>query len=162
MPRLDGGTHVNLTVSDLERSSMWYQRVFGFVVVNDVRPPGARFRFQTLLDPRSLSSVVLGQADDPVGGAFDETRVGLHHLGYHVPERSDLFEWAAHLDTLGVENSGVREHGHESGAEVWFRDPDNIFLEISWVNRAFFMDRLRQRWREARKSGKPESWVSAS
>jgi len=77
VPRLEGGTHVNLTVADIERSSPWYRKVFGFVVVNDVRPPGAGFRFQTLLDPRSLSSVVLGQPDDGADGPFDETRIGL-------------------------------------------------------------------------------------
>ncbi|MBB6347800.1 VOC family protein [Nonomuraea muscovyensis] len=159
MPRLDGSTHINLTVTDLERSTEWYARVFGFVVVNDVAPPDYDFRFRTLVHPQSFASVVLGQPAGAGPDVFDEHRVGLHHLGYHVPERADLDEWAAHLDGIGVEHSGITVSNHEAGAQVWLRDPDNIWIEFYWVNRSFFADRLRQRWREARRAGRSD-WTS--
>ncbi|GAA3734243.1 VOC family protein [Salinactinospora qingdaonensis] len=162
MPRLDGSTHVNLTVTDLERSTEWYRRVFGLVLVNDVTPPESGFRFCTLLHPQSFASIVLGQAQTLSSDSdrFDEHRVGLHHLGYHVPEREDLDVWVRHLDEQGVEHSGVTESGHEAGAQVWFHDPDGIWLEVYWVNRAFFADRLRQRWREAKRQGRTGEWVT--
>jgi len=158
MPRLNGATHVNLTVTDLDRSTDWYGRVLQMVVVNDVTPPGSGFRFRTLLNSGSFASIVLGQPQRDAGGAaapeaqdvFDEYRVGLHHLAYHVPERDELVTWVAHLDALGVAHSGIHISGSEAGAQIWLRDPDNIWLEFYWVDREFFADRLRQRWRAAR------------
>jgi glyoxylase I family protein len=154
VPNLDGTTHVNLTVSDLDRSTEWYCRVFGFTVVNETAVDDEGFRFRTLLHPQSLASVVLGDCEGADDERFDEWRIGLHHLGYHVPTREDLDAWAAHLDALEIEHSGVREAPHESGSQIWLRDPDNIWLELHWVNREFFIGRLRDRWRA--RSGRRE------
>jgi catechol 2,3-dioxygenase-like lactoylglutathione lyase family enzyme len=145
--------HVNLTVTDLDRSTAWYTRVLGLEVVNDVTPPDSGFRFRTLLASRSLAAVVLGQPVPPVADRFSEFRVGLHHLAYHVPARADVDAWAAHLDALGVAHSGVTESAHEAGAQLWLRDPDDIWLEVYWANREFFVERLRQRWRAAHPRG---------
>lgn len=148
-PPLNGTTHINLTVTDVEESSAWYCSVLGMIIVNDVTPPESGFRFQTLVHPASFASVVLGQpvvADDV--SRFDERRVGLHHLAFHVENRGELHEWVEHLDAQGVEHSEVIESAHEAGAQIWFHDPDGIWLEIYWMNRSFFADRLRQRWRE--------------
>jgi len=159
VPKLDGSTHINLTVTDLDRSTEWYTRVFGFVVVNDVAPPDYDFRFRTLVDPRSFGSVVLCVPVPPLPDVFDEHRVGLHHLGFHVPDREDLDEWVGHLDGLGVSHSGITVSNHEAGAQIWLRDPDNIWVEVYWVNRTFFADRLRQRWREAKAAGRRD-WTA--
>jgi glyoxylase I family protein len=153
MPKLNGENHINLTVSDLDRSARWYCDVFGMVVVNDVTPAGSGFRFRTLVQPGSLASVVLGKADDGDDLPFDERRIGLHHLAFHVPERADLADWACHLDGLGIEHSGVTDSPHEAGTQIWLRDPDHIWLELYWVNRAFFASRLRAAWRAAREAG---------
>ena len=123
---------------------------------------GSGFRFRTLLHPQSFASVVLGRAEDSTDTRFDESRIGLHHLGYHVPDVADLDEWAAHLDGLGIEHSGITASNHEAGAQIWLRDPDHIWLEIYWANRNFFADRLRQRWREARRSGDRTAWVTGA
>ncbi|MEU6720222.1 VOC family protein [Nonomuraea sp. NPDC046802] len=154
MPRLDGRTHINLTVTDLDVSTDWYCKVFEMVQVNDVTPPESGFRFRTLLHPASFASVVLGRPEHGIDGdAFSEGRVGLHHLAYHVPEREELELWVKHLDEQGVAHSGVTDSAHEAGSQIWLRDPDNIWLELYWVNRDFFADRLRRQWRAARKAG---------
>ncbi|MGH3655579.1 MAG: VOC family protein [Micromonosporaceae bacterium] len=156
-PRLNGDTHVNLTVRDLQTSADWYCHVLGFTAIRDATPPGSGFRFRTLLHPTALASVVLGQADEPDPAPFDERRVGLHHLAYHVPEQSELEAWARHLDTRAVPHSGVRELYAEAGYGIWLRDPDNIWLELYWLNTAFFLDRLRQRWRSERAPSTPRA-----
>ncbi|MEZ0073183.1 VOC family protein [Planotetraspora sp. GP83] len=146
--RLDGRTHLNLTVTDIERSTEWYCKVFQMIQVNDVTPPESGFRFVTLVHPGSFASVVLGRPLAGIDGdVFDESRVGLHHFAYHVPDRDDLDLWAAHLTEAGVEHSGVTTSEHEAGSQIWLRDPDRIWLEIYWVNRDFFIRRLRDRWR---------------
>jgi glyoxylase I family protein len=150
-PRLNGSTHVNLTVRDLDASTDWYCRAFGFTVVRDAEPEGSGFTFRTLLHRQSLSSIVLGRSHlRPAAEAFDEHRVGLHHLGYHVPERADLQAWAAHLSAQGIEHTGVRELFLEAGYGIWLRDPDGIWLELYWMNADYFFDRLRQQWRAER------------
>jgi len=150
--RLNGGTHINLTVRDLAVSTEWYCRVLGFVVVREATPEESGFTFNTLVHSRSLASVVLGQAHEPDTAPFDERRVGLHHLAFHVPEQADLAEWARHLDDLGVTHSGVKELFLEAGYGVWLRDPDGIWLELYWMNADFFMDRLRQQWKAKRRA----------
>jgi catechol 2,3-dioxygenase-like lactoylglutathione lyase family enzyme len=162
---MNGSTHINLTVRDLDVSTRWYCRVLGFASVREAAPPESGFRFRTLIHGGSLSSVVLGQVDlGPVepggaepGGAepsdrdvFDERRIGLHHLAYHVPDRADLDAWAAHLDGEQVAHSGVRELYLEAGYGIWLRDPDNIWLELYWLNADFFMDGLRRQRRDRR------------
>ncbi len=146
---LNGLMHVNLTVTDLDRSTDWYCRVLGLEVINDIAPPGAGFRFRTLLQPRSLAAVVLGQPLGPCADRFSEYRVGLHHLAYHVSQREDLDAWAARLDILEIPHSTVLPSAHEGGAQLWLRDPDHIWLEIYWLNRQFFMRLLRKRRRAA-------------
>jgi glyoxylase I family protein len=152
MPRLNGSTHINLTVRNLVVSSEWYCRVLGFVVVREAVPEESGFTFHTLVHSGSLASVVLGQANEPDLSPFDERRVGLHHLAFHVPDRDDLAEWARHLDRAGVSHSGVKELFLEAGYGLWLRDPDGIWLELYWMNADFFMDRLRQQWRAKRRA----------
>ncbi|KWV31478.1 MULTISPECIES: VOC family protein [Micromonospora] len=149
-PPLNGGTHINLTVRDLDRSTEWYCRALGFTVVRDARPVESGFTFRTLLHSRALTSIVLGQGDRPVAEPFDERRVGLHHLAFHVPEREDLHTWVAHLDSVGVEHGGVQELFLEAGHGVWLRDPDNIWLELYWLNADYFMQRMREHHRARR------------
>ncbi|HCT80077.1 MAG TPA: glyoxalase [Micromonosporaceae bacterium] len=153
VPMLNGGTHINLTVRDLERSTDWYCRALGFAVVRDARPVESGFTFRTLLHTKALTSVVLGQADNPDPEPFDEHRVGLHHLAFHVPELNDLNEWADHLTAAGVQHDGVQELFLEAGYGIWLRDPDNIWLELYWLNAEFFMQRMRERVRERRAAG---------
>jgi catechol 2,3-dioxygenase-like lactoylglutathione lyase family enzyme len=177
---MNGNTHVNLTVRDLDTSARWYCRVLGFAAVRDAAPPGSGFRFRTLIHGGSLSSVVLGQVEpgpaepgpaepgphlqvgpaepggaEPARDVFDERRIGLHHLAYHVPDRADLEVWAAHLDGERVAHSGVRELYLEAGYGIWLRDPDNIWLELYWLNANFFMDRLRRQRRDRREAVAP-------
>lgn len=94
-------------------------------VANDVVLDENGFRFATLVSPGSSASLVLGQAGTGDDTPFDQHRVGLHHVAYHVPERADLDEWTAHLDALHIPHSGIRTNGPEAaGAQVLLQDPD--------------------------------------
>ena len=141
-PSLAGNNHVNLTVSDLERSTEWYCRVFGLSVVSNAENIGPPYftdaAYNGLFDLTTLSYIVgLIQHHDPLPGSFDARRVGLDHFGLQVPEADDLPAWAQHLDDLGIAHSGVV---HSPYADVInFRDPDNIALELSWTNLDFWV-----------------------
>jgi glyoxylase I family protein len=118
-------THVALTVSDLDRSVPWYRTLFGSDPVLD-EDTGA-FRHAVWLLGQTL--VGLHQFPDPASNEpFNERRIGLDHLAFACANRSELVEWAARLDELGIVNGGVVDAPYGSGLS--FRDPDNIALEF--------------------------------
>ncbi|MGA8257336.1 MAG: VOC family protein [Nocardioides sp.] len=139
--RLVGNNHVNLTVSDLERSTAWYCQVFGLTVVSNDKNIGPPYftdvLYNGLFDLSTFSYVVgLIQHRDPLISDFDARRVGLDHFGLQVPEAADLGSWAAHLEALGVPHSGVIHSPYSD--VINFRDPDGIALELSWSNLDFW------------------------
>ena len=143
--RLARGNHVNLSVTDLDRSLDWYCRVFGLVSAADesvVSPAtDSPIRYQSLFDPNTMAYVV-GLIEHPDGDRqpFDERRPGLDHLAVHVPEQLDLEDWARHLDELGIEHSGIKHVPYED--VITLRDPDNIQLEICWPNTDWWAKQL--------------------
>jgi glyoxylase I family protein len=134
VPGIAGIHHLSITVTDLEASLAWYQRLLGANRVPMKFPHYEREDTgygELLIEPRS--GVVIGlhtnTAND--GKHFDEARTGLDHVAFNVPTRADLVAWTARLDELGIGHSGIRE-GDEpfAFATVVFRDPDNIQLEL--------------------------------
>src|SRR5271157_176313 len=125
MPDLKGFSHVDLTVSDRERAAAWWQDVMGFTLVNRLRSES--FDCFKLMHPTGLVVSVMTH-DAPLGGAFDERRVGLDHLAFEVADRAELDKWVTHLDAKGVANTGIIDIGF--GPTLVFRDPDNIQLEF--------------------------------
>lgn len=118
-------THVALTVSDLDRSVPWYGTLFGAepVLDEDTGP----FRHVVWLVGQTL--VGLHQFPDPANAEpFNERRIGLDHLAFSCANRSELAEWEARLNELGIDNGGIVDAAYGSG--VSFRDPDNIALEF--------------------------------
>jgi glyoxylase I family protein len=84
-----------------------------------------------LVDQRSGLVIGLHTNTGNDGDPFNEARCGLDHVGFNVATREDLEAWAAWLDELGIEHSGIRD-GDEpfAFATLVFRDPDNIQLEL--------------------------------
>ena len=133
-PRVTGIHHVSATVTDVEASVAWYQRLFGM----DRIPFTFRHYGQEntgygvmLLDPRSGIGIGLDFHQANRGEAFDECRTGLDHLSFGVPARDELAAWVARLDELGIQHTGIRDEQQPLVySTVVFRDPDNIQLEF--------------------------------
>ena len=126
MPELLTIAHVSLTVSDLDRSIPWYERVFDAKLVLD-DSAGAFRRAALVVAGKAL--VGLQDFPDPADSLpFNERRVGLDHLAFACSSRGELEAWKARLDELGIANGGVVDAGYGSGLS--FRDPDNIALEF--------------------------------
>lgn len=124
---LGGYHHLNLTVTDIERSAAWYCKVLGFTNVRDVEREG--FRRVFLLHPASQFYLGLTRhhSKAPEGG-FSEFRTGMDHVAFAVRDQRALRAWAERLTELGVRHSGVKEA--TSGAVITLRDPDDIQLEL--------------------------------
>ncbi len=130
----NGVAHVRLTVTDIDRSRAFYERVFGLPVAFEI-PADAdeqtrqqlSFLFGGVI--YHLGTGLLGLrpvAEDE--DQFDEDRVGLDHLSFAVADREALRAAADHLDSIGVPHEDIKDLG--GSAVLEFRDPDNIALEL--------------------------------
>jgi catechol 2,3-dioxygenase-like lactoylglutathione lyase family enzyme len=126
--------HLSFTVTDLDVSIAWYQRVF------QAEPMGVRIPhhgreetgFSVLLrDPRSGLIIGLHRNLGNSGERFDEARTGLDHVSFGVAGRDELEAWTAWLDELQIGHTGVVDETEPIAySTVVFRDPDNIQLEL--------------------------------
>ncbi len=128
MPSITGVSHIDLTVTDLERSAGWYTDLFGLSRILEGRNDDHHFASCYLLHPDSLLIIGLVQHDGDGAGRFDERRTGLDHLSFNVATRDELDEWQQRLAERAVEHSPIAE------GEMWdvlvARDPDGIQLEF--------------------------------
>jgi glyoxylase I family protein len=128
MPELSPITlhHIALTVTDLEASIAWYERVFGITYQMEEAHEGGVGKL--LSDPAWRLIIVLHRHDANSGERFSERRTGLDHFGLAVSNRAELEEWQKHLRDLNVTQSPIADRPY--GSVLVFRDPDNIQLEL--------------------------------
>lgn len=134
IPAITGIHHVSITVTDLEASLAWYQRLFAAERVPMKFPHYGREETgygELVLEPRSGVVIGLHTNTGNDGAQFDEARTGLDHVAFSVGSRDALDEWTRRLDELGIAHSGVQSGDQPFPfATVVFRDPDNIQLEL--------------------------------
>lgn len=124
-------SHIDLSVSDVEKSATWYCEVLG---LRRVRRSDLDNRIMIVLTHEPTGLIIgLLQHKEPAADRFDERRPGLDHLGLGVAEREDLAEWQARFEVLGVDHSPIEDSASGSGTALVFRDPDNIQLELWWT-----------------------------
>jgi catechol 2,3-dioxygenase-like lactoylglutathione lyase family enzyme len=125
-PAITGFGHIDLTVSDGERSAHWWEQVLGFQLIATSEREGFKIRSMNL--PGTYFTVQLVTHEHRATDTFNERAVGLDHFALRVPDRASLEAWSQHFDRLGVVHSGVQEE--QGGPLIVFRDPDNIQLEL--------------------------------
>lgn len=130
-PAFTAISHLDLTVSDVDRSAEWYAKTLGFNQL--MRSDAADRSMAVLMHPASGVIVGLVQHRSPSAQSFDERRPGLDHLAFAVSQREDLDHWQKRLAELGVTHSPVTDDPSGLGTALVFRDPDNIQLELWWM-----------------------------
>jgi glyoxylase I family protein len=125
VPDLLGFSHIDLTVSDCEKSAVWWQNVLGFDLIS--HSEGETFEVWTLRHPSGVVVSVMTHHETRQE-EFDERHVGLDHFSLQVANRGELEHWVEHLDGCGVTHSGIMDAAW--GPTLVFRDPDNIQLEL--------------------------------
>ncbi len=129
--KLNGIAHIQLTVSDMERSKQFY------------KPLLALFEMMALIDSDDFYYCIgsrTGLAITPTDAAhaseeFHQRRVGLHHICFRARAREDVDE--VHQFVVGLGAKVVhppQEDGFAPGYySVLFEDPDGIRLEVNFV-----------------------------
>jgi catechol 2,3-dioxygenase len=129
MVEIAPGTHmgaVELSVSDLDRSLDYWQRVVGLRVL--ARENG----FASLGADTELLRFVEEPGARPADG-----HTGLYHVALLVPDRPSLARWLAHAARDQTQLEGLSDH-YVSEA-IYLRDPDRHGIEI-------YADRPRELW----------------
>jgi glyoxylase I family protein len=127
MTEVLGFSHLSLSVTDLARSTPWYQQVLGLELVAEAEGKG--FRRARLRAPDGSVTLTLTAHDDEVAEPFDERRPGLDHVAFHVGGVGDVDSLKARFQQLDVDHSEIRA-GSNGTAAITLRDPDNIQIEV--------------------------------
>jgi catechol 2,3-dioxygenase-like lactoylglutathione lyase family enzyme len=131
-PTLTGIHHIGITVTDVEASAAWYERVLGLGRLFQVRHYRSEANGYTIVLGPPDGSFSLGIDHHPAntGEGFDPTRTGLDHLSFQVESVDALHPWVTHLESQGVPNSGVYPMPGFPLSLVTFCDPDSVQLEF--------------------------------
>jgi catechol 2,3-dioxygenase-like lactoylglutathione lyase family enzyme len=136
-PPMAGLHHFSPTVTDIDASAAWYQRILGLERVPGTFPHHGNEEagYAVLLTDISSGIIIVLQHHVANNGEpSDETRTGLDHISISVPSRSDLESWAEWLDSSAVPHSGVTDIDNViKYSALVFRDPDNIQLEFFFM-----------------------------
>ena len=128
---INGMAHVILTASNFERSRDFYSKLLPFLGMTPVIDTDT---YYYCVGGRTALGVS-APAGEHAGAAFDQRRVGLHHLCFRARERADVDELHAFVSQLGAKI--IRAPREDSWApgyySVLFEDPDGIRLEINHV-----------------------------
>jgi len=117
---------VELSVSDLERSLEYWERVVGLRVL--ARENG----FASLGADTELIRFVEEPGSRPADG-----HTGLYHVALLVPDRPSLARWLAHAARDQTRIEGLSDHAVSEA--IYLRDPDRHGIEI-------YADRPREQW----------------
>lgn len=128
MPVIKGIAHVELSVTDLDKSVAWYQALLS---ANEIfRAGNDEFAIDAvaLQEPVSRMIIAFTQHRTMEPGLFSPRRAGLDHLALSVANPSDLAEWLTHMDALGVEHGGIEKRDFFEA--IVATDPDGIPVEF--------------------------------
>lgn len=128
MARIKGIAHVELSVTDLDISAVWYAKLLDaretFRAANESHDLIAC----ALREPMSGMVIAFTQHGRMQAGSFTPRRVGLDHLAFAVADETELEAWRDRLDELGIVHGEIDDYGY--GLAITLRDPDGIALEF--------------------------------
>ena len=131
MASINGIAHIQLTVSDMQRSVPFYRTLLHAL------------EMVTLIDKPEYFYCVGGRtgvaiapaAPERKGEPFDQGRLGLHHLCFRARSRADVE--AIHRTALELGAKVIRAPRDDDWApgyySVLFEDPDGIRIEANFV-----------------------------
>ena len=128
--------HINLKVSNLERSLAFYEGVLGLKVTKRIGDEAAFLAFEGYHHDICINT---WQSLDGSPPARDAT--GLFHLAIVYTERSGLRDAFRRLKAAGIAIDAAVDHGVSES--LYLRDPDQNGVELYW-------DRPAAHWFDAR------------
>jgi glyoxylase I family protein len=129
-----GVDHLDLVVSDLDRSLAFYHGLLGPLGYEEEREiVGERGERVVYLTGSGMVAVSLREAQTE--GRYDRYRIGVHHLAFQAPSREVVDERLRWVHEQGVEvENDPKEYDYRPGYYAgFFYDPDGVKLEVLHV-----------------------------
>jgi glyoxylase I family protein len=131
--------HIALTVSDLERSTAFYNKVFEFIGFKSVEVPEStqqtmKTRLKAWVGPGYSISIGLSKGDF-ARRVHDRNAPGFNHLAFTAENRSDVEKLYEFLKQTGATIlDAPAEYPYLPGYfAVYFTDPDGLKFEFAYV-----------------------------
>ena len=130
MPEIIGIDHIYVSVSNLERSQAFYDKVFigvlkfrknAFALSGEPHVQYYNRHFGYVLRPARAASL------------HDPYAAGLHHFCLRVESIADVHEVARQLRSAGIDATEARVHAEYAPDYIatFFTDPDGVRLEVT-------------------------------
>jgi catechol 2,3-dioxygenase-like lactoylglutathione lyase family enzyme len=124
--------HIGIVTADLERSATFYERVFGFKRLGDIRTPG-HFPGKALdLTDGEINYSLLQPREEIERSAWSQGAMGPNHVGVEIEETGRVVEA---LGELGVEIYGAEQA--DPPRFFKFRDPDGVEVDVATPDRSW-------------------------
>ena len=118
--------HVAIICSDYPRSRHFYTEILGFEIISEVyREPRKSYKLD--LKVGSHSQLELFSFPETTPRVTGPEACGLRQLAFEV---EDVGEVLRYLRDLGVEAEDIRIDEYTGKQFTFFRDPDNLPLEV--------------------------------
>jgi len=124
MPEIQGYAHVAITVSDLDASLAFYERLLGTAPVGRIQLEGLDRRLFPVGGGQILgvTAYTHGSAD-----VSDPTKPGLDHIGFAVADREGVVAWQTQATEAGID-SDLQDA--DFGHALMVKDPDGNQIEF--------------------------------
>lgn len=130
--KLNGIAHIQLSVSDVQRSKRFYQPLMQYLEMKPIVDEP-----ESYYCVGSRTGIALTQANEQFrGDRFEQRRIGLHHFCLRARSREDVDELFELMQTLegGTVVHGPQEDGFAPGYySILLEDPDGIRIEVNYV-----------------------------
>ncbi|MEM7556737.1 MAG: VOC family protein [Cyanobacteria bacterium P01_A01_bin.84] len=121
--------HVAIICSNYEKSKHFYTKILGFEIINETFRT-ARNSYKLDLQVGEHSQIELFSFPQPPRRVTNPEACGLRHLAFAVEDIEGSVE---ELKSQGLEVEDIRIDDITGKKFVFFRDPDNLPLEIYQV-----------------------------
>ena len=117
--------HVNLKVSNLERSLAFYEGILGLRVTKRIGDAAAFLAYEGY-----HHDICINTWESRDGSPPPKNTTGLFHLAIVYAERSELLDTFRRVKAAGIAIDAVVDHGVSES--VYLRDPDQNGIELYW------------------------------
>jgi glyoxylase I family protein len=119
--------HIELTVTDLQKSKQFYMQLPGFKIV-------AEYSDFIMFHIETFYLGFTTHKEKHKETVFDEYNTGLDHIAFEVSKREDLDNACKFFDEKNISHGAVEKLSNGSFV-LTFRDPDNIQLELCYKSK---------------------------
>ena len=117
--------HIAIISSDWNKAREFYIEKLGFELVREVWRPDQKDYLRLLRQGDTVLELFI-RPEAPARVTNPEA-MGLRHLAFHVADMEAAVAW---LKDQGIETEPIREDKVNGGRFTFFRDPDDLPLEL--------------------------------